>query len=97
MKTVQFAAIALLFAIVLPLTAFAEVSAVDRDTCINPATTAAPDAAVDACTHLIEALARGELGVPEGAAVHVARGNLYAVQGNVDQAITDYDRAILLD
>ena len=44
-----------------------------------------------ACTRLVEALARGEIAGPEGAAVHMARGNLYAVRREVDRAIADYD------
>ena len=58
---------------------------------------ATPAAAIAACTHLIEALARREIASSEGAAVHVARGNLHAVQGELDRAIADYDRAIMLD
>ena len=70
--------------------------AVDREACTNPKD-AAPEQSIAACTRLLEALARGEITSPEGAAVHVARGNLYAVQGDVERAIGDYDRAIMLD
>jgi tetratricopeptide (TPR) repeat protein len=69
---------------------------VDRETCIKP-NSAAPDAAIAACTRLLDAPSRGEISGPEGAAVHVARGNLHAIQGNVDGALADYDRAITLD
>jgi tetratricopeptide (TPR) repeat protein len=69
----------------------------DRDPCINSNNAATPEPAIAACTRLLEALARGELSSTEGAAVHVARGNLYAIQGDVERAIGDYDRAIMLD
>jgi len=58
---------------------------VDRDSCINSNNAATPEPAIAACTRLLEALARGEISGPEGAAVHVARGNLHAVQGDVDR------------
>jgi len=74
----------------------AQISA-DREACNNPKDAAAPEQAIAACARLLEALARGEITGPEGAAVHVARGNLYAVQGDVDRAIGDYDGAIMLD
>jgi tetratricopeptide (TPR) repeat protein len=88
---------AVLLVATLPHTAAAEASAVDRDTCVNSDNTATPDAAMAACTRLVEALARGELTAPEGAAVHMIRGNLYAVRRDVEHAIADYDRAIALD
>jgi hypothetical protein len=57
--------------------------AVDREACINSGRAATPAAATAACTRLLEALAPGEIASPEGAAVYIARGNLYAVQGEV--------------
>jgi tetratricopeptide (TPR) repeat protein len=70
---------------------------VDREACINSNDATAREAAAAACTRLLDALARGEITGPEGAAVHVARGNHYALRGEADLAIADYDRAIMLD
>src|SRR5260370_23518615 len=64
---------------------------------INSNNAATPEPAIAACTRLLEALARGEISGPEGAAVHVARGNLHAVQGDVERAIGEHDRAITFD
>ena len=58
---------------------------------------ATPEVAIAACTRLLEALGPGEIASSEGAALYIARGNLYAVQGDVDRAIADYDIAITLD
>ena len=89
--------VAALLVAALPHAAAGEASAVDRDACINLDSTATADAAMAACTRLVEALARGELTPQEGAAVHMVRGNLYAVRRDIDRAIADYDRAIALD
>src|SRR5437899_6382995 len=99
MNTLQSCAVALVLLAVptgISATALAQTAQIssDRDSCINAA---APEPAIAACTRLLEALARGEISVPEGAAVHVARGNLHAVAGDVARAIGDYDRAIALD
>src|SRR6266481_1011913 len=101
MNTLQSCAVALLLAIStgISATALAQTAQilVDRDSCINSNNAATPEPAIAACTRLLEALARGEISVPEGAAVHVARGNLHAARGDVERAIGDYDRAIMLD
>src|SRR5271170_5138972 len=73
------------------------VISVDREACINSGSAATPEAAIAACTRLLETLGPGEIATSEGAAVYIARGNLYAVQGEVDRAIADYDIAITLD
>jgi tetratricopeptide (TPR) repeat protein len=100
MNTVRSCAAALLLAVAtgISATVVAQTTqkSVDREACIN-SNAATPDAAIAACTRLLDALARGEITGPEGAAVHVARGNLYAVRGEADLALADYDRAILLD
>jgi tetratricopeptide (TPR) repeat protein len=69
----------------------------DREACITSGKAATPEVAIAACTRLLEALAPGEIASSEGAAVYIARGDLYAVQGEVDRAIADYDTAITLD
>src|SRR5215470_992193 len=101
MNTLQSCAAALLLAVPtgVSATAVAQTAqiSVDRAACINSNNAAAPEPAIAACTRLLEALARGEISGSEGAAVHVARGNLHAVRGDVDRAIADYDRAIMLD
>src|SRR5882672_6041521 len=102
MNTLQSCAVALLLLAVptgISATALAQTAQIstDRDSCINSNNTATPEPAIAACTRLLEALARGEISVPEGAAVHVARGNLHAARGDVERAIGDYDRAIMLD
>src|SRR5260370_7275803 len=102
MNTLQSCAVALLLLAVpngISATALAQTAQIstDRDSCINSNNAATPEPAIAACTRLLEALARGEISVPEGAAVHVARGNLHAVAGDVKRAIGDYDRAIMLD
>src|SRR5882762_917368 len=102
MNTLQSCAVALLLLTVpngISATALAQTAQIstDRDSCIKSNNAATPEPAIAACTRLLEALARGEIGVPEGAAVHVARGNLHALQGDVERAIGDYDRAIMLD
>src|SRR5215813_6983891 len=101
MNTLQSSAVALLLAIPtgISATALAQTAQilVDRDSCINSNNPVKPGPAIAACTRLLEALARGEISGPEGAAVHVARGNLHAVRGDVERAIADYDRAITLD
>src|SRR5258708_12020164 len=102
MNTLQSCAVALLLLAVpngisaIALAQTAQIST-DRDSCIKSNNAATPEPAIAACTRLLEALARGEISVPEGAAVHVARGNLHAVAGDVERAIGDYDRAIMLD
>src|SRR5260370_15735183 len=101
MSTLQSCAFALLLAVStgISATALAQTAQilVDRDSCINSNNAATPEPAIAACTRLLEALARGEISGPEGAAVHVARGNLHAARGDVERAIGDYDRAIMLD
>src|SRR6516162_9813646 len=72
-------------------------TSVDRKDCITSGSAATPQAAIAACTRLLETLSAGDIATPEGAAVYIARGNLYAVQGEVDRAIADYDIAITLD
>jgi hypothetical protein len=57
---------------------------VDCEACTNPNDAAAPEPAIAAWTRLLEAFARGTITNLEGAAVYVARGNLYAVQGDID-------------
>jgi tetratricopeptide (TPR) repeat protein len=69
----------------------------DRDRCISPANAVSTDEAIVACTALIESAARGGITPQDAASAHIARGNLYAVQGAVDRAIADYDHAIALD
>jgi tetratricopeptide (TPR) repeat protein len=101
MNTFRGLAAALLFALPtgISVLAFAQPAAiaVDREACTNSGSAATPEAAIAACTRLLEALAPGEIASSEGAAVYIARGNLYAVQGEVDRAIDDYDIAITLD
>jgi tetratricopeptide (TPR) repeat protein len=101
MNTFRRLAAAILFAVptCISVPAFAQPAAiaVDREACINSGSAATPEAAIAACTRLLEALAPGEIASSEGAAVYIARGNLYAVQGEVDRAIADYDVAITLD
>jgi hypothetical protein len=48
---------------------------VDREACINSGSAATPEAAIAACTRLLQALAPGEIASSEGAAVYIARGN----------------------
>jgi tetratricopeptide (TPR) repeat protein len=101
MNTFRRLAAALLFAApaCISVAAFAQPAAiaVDREACIKSGKAPTPEAAIAACTRLLEALAPGEIASSEGAAVYIARGNLYAVQGEVDRAIADYDTAITLD
>jgi tetratricopeptide (TPR) repeat protein len=101
MNTFRRYAAALLFAVPSGISApaFAQPAAiaVDREACVISGTAATPAAAIAACTRLLDALAPGEIASSEGAAVYIARGNLYAVQGEVDRAIADYDTAITLD
>jgi tetratricopeptide (TPR) repeat protein len=99
MKTLRRCAATLLLAVPTGISATAVAQtdqiSVDREACINSNDAAAREAVTAACTRLLDALAR-EITGPEGAAVHVARGNLYAVRGEADLAIADYDRAIIL-
>src|SRR5271169_2870078 len=81
----------------IPAVAQAPQLSLDREACINSSNARPPEAAIAACTRLVEAFAQGEISGPEGAAAHMARGNLYAVRREVDRAIADYDRAITLD
>jgi len=101
MKTLRRFAAALPFAVPtgISVAAFAQpvAIAVDRKDCITSGSAATPEAAIAACTRLLQALAPGEIASSEGAAVYIARGNLYGVQGEVDRAIADYDIAITLD
>jgi hypothetical protein len=101
MNTFRRLATSLLLAVptCISVAAFAQpaVTSVDRKACIDSGSAATPQAAITACTRLLEALAPGEIASPEGAAVYIARGNLYAVQGEVHRAIADYDTAITLD
>jgi tetratricopeptide (TPR) repeat protein len=101
MNTYRRCAAALLLAVPtgISVLAFAQPAAIsiDREACINSGSAPTPEAAIAACTRLLDTLARGEIPGLEGAAVHIARGNLHAVQGEVDRAIADYDIAITLD
>jgi tetratricopeptide (TPR) repeat protein len=101
MNTLRSCAAALLLAVPTGISATAVAQtdqiSVDREACINSNDATAREAATAACTRLLDALARGEITGPEGAAVHVASGNHYALRGEADLAIADYDRAIMLD
>jgi tetratricopeptide (TPR) repeat protein len=101
MNTFRRIAASVLFAVptCISVAAFAQPAAisVDREACINSGSAATPEAAIAACTRLLQALAPGEIASSEGAAVYIARGNLYGVQGEVGRAIADYDIAITLD
>jgi tetratricopeptide (TPR) repeat protein len=101
MNTFRRLAAALLLAVPagISVAVFAQPTAIpaDREACITSGNAATPAAAIAACTRLLEALGPGEIASSEGAAVYIARGNLNAVQGEVDRAIADYDTAITLD
>jgi Flp pilus assembly protein TadD len=56
--------------------------------------TAAPDAAIAACTRLI---GTGTLPAPQRADLYAARANAYRAQADFDRAISDFDEAIRLD
>jgi tetratricopeptide (TPR) repeat protein len=99
MTTFRWLAASLLFAVPSCIAAFAQPAStsVDRKDCLTSGSAATPQAAIAACARLLETLSPGDIATPEGAAVYIARGNLYAVQGDVDRAIADYDEAITLD
>ena len=101
MTTFRRLAASLLFAVpaFISVAAFAQPAStsVDRKDCITSGSAATPQAAIAACTRLLETLPPVEIATPEGAAVYIAGGNLYAVQGEVDRAIADYEVAITLD
>src|SRR5262249_49419347 len=65
------------------------------DACMNQRNAAASaDAAIAACTSVIEAFSRGQIGRADAAAAHLRRGSAHAAKGELGPATADYDQAI---